>query len=109
VKPAARGNGIADRLLDVQEEYARSCGVEWIYLDTHDGLKVAVALYERRGYQRCKRYNDNPQATLFMCENFTKRALLQVAETLRSQAPAARRIVKRITWVVRSTSSAGCE
>lgn len=66
VKPAARGNRIADKLLDAQEEFARSQGVEWIYLDSYDDLKAAVALYERRGYQCCERYNDNPQATLFM-------------------------------------------
>ena len=66
VKPAARGHGIADKLLDAQEEFARNCGVDWIYLDSYEDLKVAIALYERRGYVRCKRYNDNPQATLFM-------------------------------------------
>ena len=66
VKPAARGNHIADRLLEAQEEFARSHGMEWIYLDSYDDLKVAIALYERRGYQQCERYNDNPQATLFM-------------------------------------------
>jgi DNA-binding MarR family transcriptional regulator/GNAT superfamily N-acetyltransferase len=66
VKPTARGNHIADKLLDAQEKFARSQGVEWIYLDSYDDLKTAVALYERRGYQRCERYNDNPQATLFM-------------------------------------------
>jgi len=66
VKPAARGHRIADKLLDAQEEFARSHGVDWIYLDSYDDLKVAIALYERRGYVRCKRYNDNPQATLFM-------------------------------------------
>jgi ribosomal protein S18 acetylase RimI-like enzyme len=66
VKPAARGNHIADRLLDAQEEFARNNGVEWIYLDSYDDLKAAIALYERRGYERCERYNDNPQATLFM-------------------------------------------
>ena len=66
VKPAARGRGIADKLLDAQEEYARSQGVEWIYLDSYDDLKAAIALYERRGYERCERYNTNPQATLFM-------------------------------------------
>jgi DNA-binding MarR family transcriptional regulator/GNAT superfamily N-acetyltransferase len=66
VKPAARGNRIADRLLDAQEEFARTQGVRWIYLDTYDDLRTAIALYERRGYQRCERYNDNPQATLFM-------------------------------------------
>jgi GNAT superfamily N-acetyltransferase len=66
VKPFARGNRIADKLLDAQEAFARSQGVEWIYLDSYDDLKTAIALYERRGYQRCERYNDNPQATLFM-------------------------------------------
>jgi len=66
VKPAVRGNRIADMLLDAQEEYARNQGLDWIYLDSYDDLKAAIALYERRGYKRCERYNDNPQATLFM-------------------------------------------
>ena len=66
VKPASRGNGIADLLLDAQEDFARGQGTEWIYLDSYDDLKAAIALYERRGYERCARYNDNPQATLFM-------------------------------------------
>ena len=66
VKPAARGNHIADALLDAQEDYARSLGIQWIYLDSYDDLRTAITLYERRGYQRCDRYNDNPQATLFM-------------------------------------------
>lgn len=66
VKPSARGNHIADRLLDAQEEFSRSQGIQWIYLDSYDDLKAAIALYEKRGYRRCERYNDNPQATLFM-------------------------------------------
>jgi len=66
VRPSARGNRIADKLLDAQEEFARSEGIAWIYLDTYDDLKTAIVLYERRGYQRCERYNNNPQATLFM-------------------------------------------
>jgi len=66
VKPSARGNHIADRLLDAQEDFARSQGIQWIYLDSYDDLKAAIALYEKRGYRRCERYNDNPQATLFM-------------------------------------------
>ncbi|HTX75820.1 MAG TPA: helix-turn-helix domain-containing GNAT family N-acetyltransferase [Terracidiphilus sp.] len=66
VKPSARGHGIGNRLLDATEDFARSQGVEWIYLDSYDDLKTAIALYERRGYERCARYNDNPQATLFM-------------------------------------------
>jgi DNA-binding MarR family transcriptional regulator/GNAT superfamily N-acetyltransferase len=66
VRPWARGNHIADMLLDAQEAFARDQGVEWIYLDSYDDLKTAIFLYEKRGYQRCERYNDNPQATLFM-------------------------------------------
>ena len=66
VKPWARGRGIADKLLDAQEIHARKEGLEWIYLDSYDDLKTAIALYERRGYERCERYNDNPQATVFM-------------------------------------------
>jgi DNA-binding MarR family transcriptional regulator len=66
VKPAARGKHIADKLLDAQEAFARSGGLDWIYLDSYDDLKAAIALYERRGYERCERYNDNPQATVFM-------------------------------------------
>jgi GNAT superfamily N-acetyltransferase len=66
VRPSARGMGIANKLLDAQEEFARMQSLEWIYLDTYDDLKTAIALYEQRGYERCERYNDNPQATLFM-------------------------------------------
>ncbi len=66
VRPSARGNRIADKLLDEQEAFARVEGIEWIYLDTYDDLKAAIGLYERRGYKRCERYNNNPQATLFM-------------------------------------------
>ena len=66
VRPAARGHRIADMLLDAMEPFARTRHLEWIYLDTYDDLKTAIALYERRGYERCERYNDNPQATVFM-------------------------------------------
>jgi DNA-binding MarR family transcriptional regulator/GNAT superfamily N-acetyltransferase len=65
VQPQARGQGIADALLDAQEEYAREQGMQWIYLDSYDDLKAAIALYRRRGYLPCERYNDNPQATVF--------------------------------------------
>jgi DNA-binding MarR family transcriptional regulator/GNAT superfamily N-acetyltransferase len=66
VRPSARGNRVADKLMDALEAFARDEGLGWIYLDTYDDLKTAIALYERRGYERSERYNDNPQATLFM-------------------------------------------
>lgn len=66
VQPGARGHGIADELLNAQEDFARSQGLRWIYLDSYDDLKIAIALYRRRGYVSCERYNDNPQATVFL-------------------------------------------
>ena len=48
VRPAVRGNHIADKLLDAQEEFARSQGVEWAHLDSYDDLKPSITLYERR-------------------------------------------------------------
>jgi GNAT superfamily N-acetyltransferase len=69
VRPEARGKGLADALLDAQEEFARSKGLQWIYLDSYDDLKAAIVLYTKRGYLPCERYNDNPQATLFLRKN----------------------------------------
>jgi DNA-binding MarR family transcriptional regulator/GNAT superfamily N-acetyltransferase len=65
VRPMARGRRIADKMLDAQEDFARSKGLHWIYLDSYDNLKVALALYRKRGYVPCERYTDNPQATVF--------------------------------------------
>ena len=69
VRPEARGKGLADALLDAQEEFARGEGLQWIYLDSYDDLKTAIALYRKRGYLPCERYNDNPQATVFLRKN----------------------------------------
>ena len=66
VRPAFRRQGIADRLLEALEEFASNHGATWLYLDTTDGLRAAIAFYEGHGYVRCERYNDNPQATIFM-------------------------------------------
>jgi len=66
VRPAQRGNHVADALLDALECHARVCGYGALYLDTHDGLPTALRFYARRGYERIPRYNDNPQATIFM-------------------------------------------
>jgi len=69
VQPSARGHRIADQLLDAQEDFARTQGLHWIYLDSYDDLKTAIALYRKRGYTPCDRYNDNPQATVFLRKN----------------------------------------
>jgi ribosomal protein S18 acetylase RimI-like enzyme len=66
VRPAFRRRGIADKLLQALERFASTRHAQWLYLDTSDDLKAAIAFYERHGYRRCERYNDNPQATIFM-------------------------------------------
>jgi GNAT superfamily N-acetyltransferase len=66
VQPALRGHGVAGQLLEALHNYARAVGYSWLYLDSKDDLQVALAFYEKRGYQRCERYNANPQATVFM-------------------------------------------
>jgi len=66
VREEWRGHGVAQRLLEAAEEFARAAGCGWIYLDTTDDMKAAARLYERNGYVRCERYNENSQATIFM-------------------------------------------
>jgi ribosomal protein S18 acetylase RimI-like enzyme len=66
VKPAARGRGIAELLLAALEEYAVAAGYQALYLDSKDDLEAAIHFYEKHGYTHCARYNDNPQATIFM-------------------------------------------
>ncbi len=66
VKPEYRGQGVAERLLEALEAYAREWGYGAIYLDSKDDLKTAIRFYARHGYADCERYNENPQATVFM-------------------------------------------
>jgi ribosomal protein S18 acetylase RimI-like enzyme len=66
VKPEARGQAIAERLLKALEDYAAEAGYRTLYLDTKDDLTTAIRFYQRHGYGACERYNENPQATMFM-------------------------------------------
>ena len=66
VRERFRGRGVAARLLEAVENFAREQGYARIYLDTASGMVAAARLYERNGYQRCARYNLNPQAAIFM-------------------------------------------
>ncbi|HTM69515.1 MAG TPA: helix-turn-helix domain-containing GNAT family N-acetyltransferase [Luteimonas sp.] len=62
VAPAARGLGIAQRLLEALEAQAAALGLSTLRLDTQRSLVEARALYERNGYREIPRYNDNPYA-----------------------------------------------
>jgi len=50
VTPAARGSGLARRLLKACEDAARSAGAARLYLETNSALKPAIALYESFGF-----------------------------------------------------------
>jgi DNA-binding MarR family transcriptional regulator len=60
-----RGAGLGGRILRHLEMLARDHGFARVRLDTNEGLAEAIALYERAGYVRIDRYNDNPYAQLF--------------------------------------------
>ena len=66
VQPEYRGQGIAVALHDALETCARNFGYRWLYLDTADNMTSAIRFYEAQGYVCCARYNENPQATIFM-------------------------------------------
>ncbi len=66
VRPAYRGLGLAHALMQAAEDHARSDGLQWLYLDTKDDLHAAIHFYLSTGYTHCPRYNDNPQATIFL-------------------------------------------
>ena len=66
VREAFRRLHVARELMRAAEEQARRCGIRWLYLDTKDDLEAAIRFYLGSGYERCSRYNDNPQATLFL-------------------------------------------
>lgn len=66
MRPDHRGQGIAEALLGALEAYAIEHGYDALYLDSKSDLMVAIRFYQRHGYSPCERYNDNPQATIFM-------------------------------------------
>lgn len=57
-----RGAGLGSRMLRELESLARRLGHRRVVLDTNGTLLEAIAMYERAGYTRIERYNDNPYA-----------------------------------------------
>jgi DNA-binding MarR family transcriptional regulator/GNAT superfamily N-acetyltransferase len=60
--PAARGIGVARRMLRALEAAARDARVKTLRLDTNRALTEAHALYRSEGYREIARFNDNPYA-----------------------------------------------
>ena len=52
LRPAFRGRGIGQRLLDIALLWAREHGIERIVLDTTEEMAAARRLYERNGFAR---------------------------------------------------------
>lgn len=86
VKPECRGQHIAHRLLALLESYAIAVGYRTLYLDSKDDLLPAIHFYHQHGYEDCERYNENPQATIFMRKGLAPSASLRAG----SQADALR-------------------
>lgn len=64
-----RGAGLGARLLAALEALAGDLGHTRVVLDTNTTLVEAVALYDRAGYRRIDRYNDNPHAEAFFAKD----------------------------------------
>jgi putative acetyltransferase len=56
VRPEARGQGLARRVLSMLEQAAAQRGSTLYTLETGPSQPEAIALYERLGYQRCGPY-----------------------------------------------------
>jgi DNA-binding MarR family transcriptional regulator/predicted GNAT family N-acyltransferase len=61
----ARGIGVAGRIMQRLEEFAKEQGFIRLRLDTNRTLSEAQALYRKLGYHEIGRYNDNPYAHHF--------------------------------------------
>jgi ribosomal protein S18 acetylase RimI-like enzyme len=64
IAQAARGPGVARRLLGEVERTAREAGAVVLRLETNRALSEAIALYKRSGYAEVKAFNSEPSATI---------------------------------------------
>ncbi len=65
VDPAARGQGLARRMMERIEGEARALGMRALKLDTNDHLPEAIALYRATGWTPCAPYTDWPATHWF--------------------------------------------
>jgi len=60
VSPAARGMGLAKRLMSEIEQTASALNIPTLRLDTNSALPEAVAMYQNAGWTEIPRFNDDP-------------------------------------------------
>lgn len=65
VSPAARGMGLAKKLMLQAETTARALDINLLRLDTNAALPEAIRLYETTGWTQIERFNDDPYPTHF--------------------------------------------
>jgi len=65
VSPAARGLGLAKRLMGAIEDAARDLSIAVLRLDTNSALPEAVRLYRTSGWSEIERFNDDPYPDVF--------------------------------------------
>jgi len=65
VAPAARGLGLARRLMTAVEDAAHELSIQWLRLDTNSALPEAIALYRKTGWAEIARFNDDPYPDVF--------------------------------------------
>jgi ribosomal protein S18 acetylase RimI-like enzyme len=65
IAPAARGLGLARRLMITAENAARALSITTLRLDTNSTLFEAVNLYQNMGWVEIDRFNDDPFPDMF--------------------------------------------
>jgi putative acetyltransferase len=66
LQPRARGHSLGDALLNALFTHASSVGYKALVLDTRESMTSAIRLYSKLGFEHIERYNDNPDAQVFM-------------------------------------------
>ncbi len=67
ISPAHRGRGIAHRIMDALEQFARDRGFTEIWLETGLRQPAAIHLYESFGYTRIAGFGDYKDDPLSVC------------------------------------------
>ncbi len=61
---AAKGSGLGYELIDFIENKMREAGYKASYLETHDNLKAAIHIYEKKGYKEIERPKEVVHSTM---------------------------------------------
>lgn len=71
------GMGLGHRLAETAVTFAKCSGFERIVLDTISTYEKALRLYEKMGFRRIERYNDNEKADVFMMKELNVKAAVR--------------------------------